>query len=451
MAEGLGLPDHDGRVEKAGLVHAGCLYNEGLMVDGHLPMLERDRRPLRSLFLDLNSYFASVEQQEHPELRGRPVGVGAVEAESGTIIAASYEAKAFGVRTGTKVGEARQRCPEIVLVHGNHKTYAAYHNAILKAVEDVLPVEKVRSVDEMSFRLIGEEAEPARAIELAKALKTIIRERVGECLRCSIGIAPNTFVAKLGTEMQKPDGLVLIEGHELPDRLACLQLTDFTGINRRMEIRLQAQGIFTGADLCRASQDLLHRAFGSVIGERWWYLLRGYELVEEPTQRRTLGHSHVLPPRLRTEEGTREVLLRLLHKAAARLRSEGLWAEGMAVSVRGIRQNWSFKTRMPPTQDTHTMQEHVLKAWPQRTFAAPIQVGVTFYDLKPSAEVTPSLFDSTVERADLSRAVDKLNHKFGKNSVFLAGMEHAKDTAQERIAFNKTQLFSEGKDDNVVE
>ncbi len=421
------------------------------MVDVHLPLLERDRRPLRSLFLDLNAYFASVEQQEHPQLRGRPVAVGAVEADSGTIIAASYEAKAFGVRTGTKVGEAKRLCPDIVLVHGNHKTYAAYHQKVLQAVEDVLPVEKVRSIDEMSFRLIGEESEPDRAVELANNLKAVIRERVGGCMRCSIGIAPNTFVAKLGTEMQKPDGLVVIQGHELPERLEHLALTDFTGINRRMEVRLHAQGIFTGVDLCRASQEHLHRAFGSVVGDRWWFLLRGYELTEEATQRRTLGHSHVLPPRLRTEEGAREVLLRLLHKAAARLRSEGLWAEGMAVSVRGIRQNWSFKTRIPPTQDTHTMQEHVLKAWPQRTFAAPIQVGVTFYDLKPSAEVTPSLFDSTVERADLSRAVDKLNHKFGKNSVFLAGMEHAKDTAQERIAFNKTQLFSEGKDDNVVE
>lgn len=418
------------------------------MVDATLPIFERDRRPLRCLFLDLNAYFASVEQQEDPALRGRPVAVGAVNADSGTIIAASYEAKRFGVKTGTKVGEAKALCPDIVLIGGNHRKYSEYHDRVLSAVEDVLPVDKVCSIDEMSFRLIGRERDPETAVGLARKLKETVKERVGECMRCSIGIAPNAFVAKLGTELQKPDGLVVLQGHELPDRLEALGLLDFTGINRRMLVRLKSAGVFSSHDLCHADPATLHRAFGSVIGDRWWYLLRGFELTEDETERRTLGHSHVLPPDLRTEKGAKEVLLRLLHKAAARLRASDLWASGMAISVTGFKKSWSFKTRMPPTQDTLTMQRYAMEAWPKRDFDKPLKVGVTLYELAPTAEVTPSLFEPTVDLSKLSHAVDEVNQKFGKNKVYLAGLKAAKDAASERIAFHKTKLFSEGKGDN---
>jgi DNA polymerase-4 len=417
------------------------------MVDNDLPIQLGDQK-LRYLFLDLNSYFAAVEQQEHPELRGRPVAVAPVMAETSVCVAASYEAKAFGVRCGTMVGEARRMCPGIEILGCRPKVYVHYHERVLKAVEDVLPIDEVCSIDEMRCRLLGTERTPEVAVELAQKIKANIRDRVGECLTSSIGIAPNAFLAKVATELQKPDGLVVLPSESLPDALLGLKLTDFPGINKRMEVRLNAAGIFTTRQMCAASRKEMLRAFGSVVGERWWYLLRGHDFLPEVQSRKTLGHSHVLGPERRTEAGVREVLLRLIQKASARLRANGLWAQGMGLSVSGFGKSWQAKIRMPATQDATTLVEAFQEAWQNRDFVRPRTVGVVFYHLKEAEEVTPSLFDEVPQRVQLSRAIDRVNQKFGKNAVFLAAVEGAKDTADEKIAFNKTWLFSEGKGDN---
>jgi DNA polymerase IV len=417
------------------------------VVDTNLPFDLHDDRPLRYLFLDLNAYFASCEQQARPELRGRPVGVVPVSADSGTIIAASYEAKPFGVKTGTKVREAKELCPGIVLVKARPPFYVHMHKLVLEAVETVLPIDKVCSIDEMQFKLIGKERFPAEATALAKRLKLAIKEMAGDWLTCSIGIAPNAFLAKLGTELQKPDGLVVIAREDLPEKLHALKLTGFTGINRRMAARLNAAGIFDARGLCSANQKALRAAFGSVVGERWWYLLRGYDLASEERSRKSLGHSHVLPPELRTDQGCREVLLRLLQKASARLRAERLCAGSMLLFVKG-KKGWKSLVQLEPTADTVAMNDQFLEAWASRDFEGPIAVGVTFFDLSEEQAVTPSLFEKAGDRRLLNTAVDDINRRFGKNTIYLAGMERAKDTAEEKIAFNKTWLFDEGKGDN---
>jgi DNA polymerase IV len=416
------------------------------MVDTHLPLEDR-ARPLRVLFLDLNSYFASVEQQENPNLRGRPVAVIPVEADSSFVIAASYEAKRYGVKTGTRIGDARRMCPGLVTIKGNHALYSSYHRRVLEVVEGVLPIDEVCSIDEMSFRLLASESTPAAAVELARKMKQALRAGIGECLTCSIGVAPNKFLAKVGTELQKPDGLVVLQQDDLPQRLHVLKITDFPGINRRLAARLNANGIFTTEQMCAASREEMRSAFGSIVGERWWYLLRGYEVDQDRHERRSLGNSHVLPPDLRTDQGCKEVLQRLLHKAASRLRKEELWACSMSIAVGG-RRSWKANLRLPATQDSTTLNEYFLNAWEDRDFEGPKSVGVTFSDLRRTESFTPSLFEGTVERSLLSHAIDGVNQKFGKNKVFLAGMHHAKDTAEERIAFAKTELFCEGKGDH---
>ena len=405
---------------------------------------------MRYLFLDLNSYFASVEQNERPELRGKPVAVCPVMTDSSFVIAASYQAKAFGVKTGTNIGDAKRMCPDLICVDGRHQLYSQYHKWIKQVAEDVLPIEEVCSIDEMRFRLLGQEREPEQARQVALKMKATIAREVGPCMTCSIGIAPNPFLAKIGTELEKPDGLQIIEAHDLPHKLHSLKLTDFTGINRRMEARLNASGIFTAEQLCAADRHGLHDAFGSIIGERWYYLLRGCDLPSEKTRQKTLGHSHVLPPELRTDEGCKEVLLRLLGKASARLRGEGMWTRMMHVFVKGKQKTWKAFTHLPPTQDSVTMTEYFLRLWEARDFVSPMAVGVTFSELCPSEEVTPSLFDETVARSKFSHALDNVNKKFGKHSVFLAAIDGTKDTASEKIAFQKTELFSEGKGDNEL-
>ncbi len=419
------------------------------MVDASLPFMKTERR-LRYLFLDFNSYFASVEQQERPELRGKPVAVVPVLTDTTSCIAASYEAKAFGVKCGTNVGEARAKCPGLQVVEARPKVYVAYHEKAKEVAQRILPIDEVHSIDEVSFKLLGEERNKEEACALANRLKQEIMRSIGPCIKCSVGIAPNRFLSKVATDMQKPDGLIVLEASDLPHKLHRLKLTDFVGINVRMEKRLNASLIFTAEQMCAASRKDLIKAFGSIIGDKWWYMLRGYDMGPEVHPRRSLGHSCVLAPEMRTDTACKEVLLRLVQKASARLRTEDLWTEAMDIGVSSDIQPWHVHVRVPPTQDTLTLNEHFLAAWETRSFRQPRKVSVTFTNLKKAEHVTPSLFDPNYDRMLLNKAVDTVNQKFGKNSIFLAGMEHAKEAADEKIAFGKTWLFQEGKGDNEI-
>lgn len=405
--------------------------------------------PLGVLFLDLNAYFASCEQQEDPSLRGRPIAVAPVASDSTCAIAASYEAKRFGIKTGTNIGEAKRLCPDLVVVPGRPNLYVHIHQKVLTAVESVLPIEKVCSIDEMRCRLLGKEREPAEAIKLAHRIKGAILDGAGECMTCSVGIAPNSFLAKLGTDLQKPNGLIVLHPEDLPKQIEHLKLTEFCGINRRMAARLEAAGIFTVNQLYAASPQELRAAFGSIVGERWYGLLRGHESDLKDRERQSLSHSHVLAPELRTDRGCREVLLRLIQKASARLRADGWCTSSMSVTVRGKRKSWHDQARLDATNDTVAINELFLRLWAKRDFESPFQVGVAFTNLTKAGGTTPSLFEDTLQRDRLNQAVDSVNQKFGKNSIFLAGMQGGLDAAPERIAFHKTDLFSEGKDDNM--
>jgi DNA polymerase-4 len=402
------------------------------------------KAPYRYLFLDLNSFFASVEQQEDPKLRYMPVGVVPMLADSTCLIAASYEAKAYGVKTLTKVADAKQLCPQIRLIEAKHGKYTEYHDRIVAAVETVLPVDKVCSIDEMRFRLLETEATEASATEIALRLKAAIREQVGECMTSSIGLASNAFLAKVASDMQKPDGLVLLHPSELTRKLSGLKVTEFCGINRRMAVRLNLAGIYTADQMLKASEQELRCAFGSVLGARWWYLLRGYDVPEEPTRRRSLGNSHVLPPEFRTREGGYEVLLRLIQKSTARLRKEGLSARSVSFMVRGEGEPWFYQERHKPTCDTIAIIDRLHAAWPSNPIKSPTQVALTFSELVPTGQMTLSMFDEDNSRLRLAGAVDKLNERFGRNTILPAGLVRARDSAEERIAFQKVSLFDEG-------
>ena len=256
------------------------------------------------LFLDLNAFLTSCEQQENPALRGRPVIVVQTPAESAVAIAASYAAKAFGIKTGTLVREARRLCPDVVPVRADHRLYTDYHERILKAVDTCLPVEKVMSIDEMACRLMGTERQVPVARALALKVKDALCEEVGECLTCSIGIAPNVFLGKVGSDLQKPDGLVVITKDDLPGILLGLKLQDIYGIGARMEQRLHRAGILTVEQLWNATPFQLRRVWGGINGVLFHQMLHGAD-IQPPSSRysKSIGHQHVLEPDLRTKKG----------------------------------------------------------------------------------------------------------------------------------------------------
>jgi len=395
--------------------------------------------PLAIMFVDLNAYFASVEQQVRPELRGRPIAVAPVIADTTCCIASSYEARPFGIKTGTPVGEAKKLCPELIVVHARPKLYVEHHHKILEAADTVLPVEEVESVDEFRCRLMGAERTRPEAVRLALAMKKAIRHRVGNFLRCSIGIAPNRLLAKVGTNLQKPDGLVVIEAGELPQRLHQMKLTDFPGIAKGVERRLNAHGITTTEQLCALSAREMENAWGSVVGRHWWHMLRGDDIPSAPTARRTIGHQHILPPSHRTRERAYTVAVRLLAKAATRLRRLEHWTERLTVRVTYFdAPRWKTTVTLPLTQDTLVMLAALRKMWATSPVTPrPLQVAVRLHRLTHARHVEDPLFPADRKRQLLLGAMDTINERFGFDAVYPGSMHNAKETAPMRIAFGK--------------
>ncbi len=384
------------------------------------------------LFLDLNSFFASVEQQMRPELRGKPVAVVPVDTDATCAIAASLEAKKFGIKTGTNIGEARRRCPELITVMAGHDVYVEFHHQVITEVERHFPVHVICSIDEMACKLDAPRRALPAAMDLAKRIKRGLRERVGECITCSVGLAPNRFLAKVASDMQKPDGLVALLAEELPGRLLELELSDLCGIGRRMEPRLHACGIRTMQDLWEAEREALHRAWGGVCGDRFWHALHGGPSEDDPPpQHRTLGHSHVLAPELRTPPEAGIVARRLLLKAASRLRRMHYRATHLHLSVRtedGPR--CEAQTKFEPVSDSIVLARCLAELWQrvmqQARWQRVKKVSVTLMGLE--AESQPEqleLFVSATEEASrerretLSRVLDEINQKRGRDSVVI--------------------------------
>ena len=400
---------------------------------------------LRYLFIDFDSFYASIEQESDPHLRGQPIAiVPSINVETTSCIAASYEAKHYGVKTGVPVRQARVLCPKIKFVQANHEKYVAIHNSITKIIHEIIFVDEVLSIDEMYGRLPPNWQSPKIAIEKAEAIKASLKKAIGPCITASIGIAPNRFIAKLASKMKKPNGLMLIDHPQLPQALDSLDLSDITGIGARMLIRLKNQGILDVASLCQAERSTLHRIWGSIEGDRFWYALRGIDLPERSTSKRSFGHSHVLPPQLRTFHGAFSTLHRMLEKACHRLRMNNYFTGHLILQVKfGFEWRWGQEVRCSPTQDTLTLARLMNMLWENRPSMAPnpTKVSVTLMGLIHAQNHTPSLFETSEEqqRAKLLQTIDQIKQRYGSRSIYYGTAMIAQKTAEAapmRIAFN---------------
>lgn len=388
------------------------------------------------LFADLNSYFASVEQQLNPKLRGRPVAVVPMLSDSTCCIAASYEAKAFGIKTGTMVGDAIKMCPGIVFVEVRHREYIEYHHKIIEAVESCLPVSSVMSIDEMACRLTGSDRQVPKAMELARQVKRAIL-KVGSQLTCSVGLAPNRFLSKTASDMQKPDGLVVIRKKDLPHILYPLKPRDLCGIGSRMEARLWQHQVKTVEQLLNLSIPQMRAVWGGVGGERFYKWLRGENLEVFHQEHQSVGHSHVLSPQLRNQKGAKAVGEKLIYKAGVRLRKIESWASAMALSVRYVdRSRFSTDVRMLECQDSLTLLEAFRLLWAeQRDLKAPLKVSITLFNLIHDTERTFNFFESA-QRKNLTLAMDNINVKHGKNTIYFGSAHDIQMAAPTCIAFS---------------
>ncbi len=420
--------------------------------------------------VDMNSYFASVEQQANSFLRGRAVGVCSYLHEYGCVIAASVEAKKFGMKVGMTVKQAREAVPQAVFVQNDPPKYRAVTSRVFTLLHTLSDRIEHYSIDEAFLDLTGWYRDAAEASFALSRIKKRITEEVGEWLRCSVGIAPTRFLAKTASDLKKPDGLTIIDFENLDDILSRLDLEDICGIGPRIRKRIERLGYRNLIQLKYAPTENLIRAFG-VYGYFLKAKLHGLDVdhVEQHDERlpKSVGHSYCVPERVNREKKVPSTLMKLVERAGRRMRSLGLLANAISVSVGFKFENgpkpqgpfWtpsadaggSVHASFPePTDDSFALTETTLKLLNELWKGERVNfLAVTLFDLSlPTGQTSMNL--SRLVRARLiapvperrhavSKAIDLIRDRYGMESILLGDMIRLGDEAPDRIGFRKTE------------
>jgi len=388
-----------------------------------------------TMFLDMNSFFASVEQQVQPTLRGKPVGVAPYIGNTGCIIAASKEAKVYGIRIG-RVGDARKICPNLKIIEARPALYMIYHKEIKNVIESFTPFYTALSIDEFAIKLSPSDQNEEKSVKLALKIKERIKDRVGDYLTCSVGIGPNKFLAKVAGERKKPDGLTTVRISALKKFYSTLVLTDLPGINYRLESRLKKFKIDSPAVLFNSSLADLRQALDHG-GRLWYYRLRGFEVDDREIKTKTIGHSHVLPPELRSYKEAISVIKKIICKAGYRLRQEGYYAKGVSITIKFLNNElFSLGHLFSPFCDTKSFTDNAFSLlkkcqWKEK----PIFVAIAAFDLIKMQGEQINIFPEIEKSKAISRAMDEINDEFGTNTLFPASVFWGRDSAPDRIPF----------------
>lgn len=385
------------------------------------------RRPtqIERLYLDFDGFFASVEQQVHPHLRGKPVGVVPfADARHTCVIACSREAKLHGVKNVMNIEEARERCPDIILVPQSPDLYRRAHNTLISEISAVIPVDAIKSIDELTCRIDPPDRGDPRALGLR--IKKRIADNIGPFITCSIGFAANRQLAKMACKAGKPNGNMVWHPDSMPAPLMELPLRDIPGIGERMERNLLRAGIATIAQLLATQPKHMRKLWGNVTGERLWYALHGYDIQTPPSGRGMYGHGRVLPPDYRTAEHAKSASRLLIVKAARRMRRDGWNAGRLWLWLELREKSWHSGAWLPAVHDDQAVLAALERLWLEARAQLPrtiwiMRVGVTLLDLTPVAERQLDIFlndDRLRQKAEKATdAIDALNRKHGRTLV----------------------------------
>lgn len=399
----------------------------------------------RAMHIDLNSCFATIEQQANRRQRGRPVAVAAYDHPNGIILAASYDAKARGIVLGTRVKEAKQICPGIYIVEPDPPKYREAHRrfreVLLQFTSDVTP----RSIDEFVLDLNGSlPINQGKSMEqIGYDIKQAVYEHVGVAVHCNVGIGPNRFLAKLAASLHKPNGLDSISAKNLEATYDGLRLMDLPGISRRYATRLKIHGIGSPLEFLEASRQILTKqVFHGTTGHYWWLRLRGWEIDAEPPRRTTIGHQYAIPRPERSPEKIRSTLAKLSEKTGRRLRNKELVAYALHLSV--VYADWrhwseSRQTSRPlfATQDIYREALQLLEKAPPGEIRL-LSVGV--HRFSPANPEQLSFFDgegNLQRQRHIAKAMDSVNDRFGEFVMRSAAMLGTENSAKDAIAFGK--------------
>ncbi len=380
---------------------------------------------IERLYLDFDGFFASVEQQADKKLRGKPVGVVPFTNTNRTcVIACSRDAKALGVKNVMSVDEAINRCPDIILVPQKPDLYRRAHNALLSEIETILPIDTVKSIDELTCKLDGRGI--ADPMGLAKDIKRNLAESIGPVITCSIGFAANRQLAKIAGKQDKPNGVTIWHPHMMPGPLLNVRLGDIPGVGHRMRRKLAGLNIVETSGLLAIEPKHMRKIWGNVTGERMWYALHGYDIQAPETVKGMFGHGRVLPPESRTLDTAYEIARLLLIKAARRLRRSSYYCSGLWVWLSLENGGWERHRSLPVVRDDNAILSALRAVWfeakatlPRRTKL--FQVGVTLTNITPASERQMDfLLDDEGERRKweaVTSAIDTINHRYAKTAV----------------------------------
>ena len=399
------------------------------------------------MHIDFNSAFASAEQQAWPNLRGKPMGVTNRLSKECCVIAASYEAKALGIKVGVRRSEALALCPTFVMLETDPSKYTWMYQNLLKIMKEYSPNVKMKSIDEGIIDFHGMEPTlNGRSLEdIGYEIKQKVYKALGSWMRINVGIGPNRFLAKTAAGLHKPDGLDVISHKNLISVYESMKLEDITGIADGYGSRLRAHGITTPLEFLQADDGLLrNQVFRSINGMYWHERLRGYEMDDRPTNLGMVGRQWVVKSPSNNDEYLRSCLHFLVETTGLKLRYRGVEARGVCVWVSfsaggGWRDKKMFRTTFYTNQD---LWERISRLFDHRPKHMIVRtMGLYVYELTPSSRSQLGLFDDTAKVHDLTKAMDEINDFYGSFTVFsadtLIGTRHVK----QKIPFGGTEYF----------
>jgi len=368
------------------------------------------------LHIDMDAFFISVEQRDDPSLRGKPAAVCGSLSRS-VVTSATYEARPFGIRAGMSVQEAKRRCPQLVLVEGDHSKYTETASRIFSVLKDYTPFVEVASIDEAYLDITQSQLLFKSPLHIAQSIKDRIRG--GEQLTCSIGIGPNKLLAKLGSRLKKPDGLVMIEKERVEEVLKDLPVSSLFGIGPKLTEELNSIGIYTCGPLGRCPVSVLNKRFG-VIGERLHEMGLGLDDTpvvpfDEEEDAKSISHSVTLEEDTSDLNILRKVLLQLSEKVSRRMRRDSFYGRRVTLTVR-YSDFYTFTKQKTLSQWINTGNEifhHASEIFESILHPKPIRLLGVGVSLLKKEWCQLDLFEKRDKKDKLLKAMDRVNERFG--------------------------------------
>jgi len=398
------------------------------------------------MHIDLNSAFATAEQQARPMLRGKPVAIANRRTEKTAIVTASYEAKARGVKVGMKVRDAQILCPGLIVLESDPPKYRYIYHRLLDIMSDYSAHVTMKSIDEgiIDFHHSPESIRERDLEEIGYKIKQRLHDEIGVWMRCNVGIATSRFLAKTAAGLHKPDGLDSITPENIKEVFADLQLTDLTGIAHRNQRRLNSVGIMTPLDFLDASSETLEKVvFKSVVGQWWYRRLRGWEVDDVQYDVKRVGRQYVLDSFNLSYEQIVQRLHNLCESVGGRMRGQQRAARGIYVYAKSRQHGYWHASRMM-SLPFYTDQTIFLLAKElfQRAPADVKEIGVHCYQLEPLRQAQVSLFnDQLVRERHIADTIDQLNQRFGDRTIHSADTLRTGTTIKQKIPFGSTRYL----------